>query len=510
MSTKLIVSNETALKSKYGQNLARVKRALARLKAADKIRGIQTRIVYIDKKSDMRKFNAVRKRVTDPTNSKQNKDAVDKVYKSLKPDYLVIFGANDVIAQQDMKNGNYEKGGIDDDFYAWGDLPYACDAPYSKKIHDFLGATRVVGRIPDIDGGSDVRYIEKLISNIVSARSRSIEDYDEFLAITAKAWAKASEETIKGVFGQNQGMRESPDKGPDWRNQLKSRIHFINCHGGDSDPQQYGDPQNYPVAHSSKYLAAHAALIQPGTIFAAECCYGAQLYDPKKADNEMPIVNVYLHSGAYAVFGSSTVAYGAIEGNECADLLVGYFLKHLRAAASTGRAVLQARQDYVMKLGTLDQADLKTLGQFSLMGDPSIHPVGVKHDTRSVIALSGNATMAAHGAVLAAKRMDRRRHLAALGDHLARNTGHASRRVTKKPGRHIHRHIQQVLGVSDLSKVSLRSYAVKHPAYNSGAARRTIHIATYMRVPSDSRSGTLVIVDEINGRINSSRRLARH
>jgi hypothetical protein len=45
------------------------------------------------------------------------------------------------------------------------------------------------------------------------------------------------------------------------------------------------------------------------------------------------------------------------------------------SGASTGRAVLQARQDYLIKNPVLDPIDLKTFAQFSLMGDPAVHPV---------------------------------------------------------------------------------------------------------------------------------------
>ena len=43
--------------------------------------------------------------------------------------------------------------------------------------------------------------------------------------------------------------------------------------------------------------------------------------------------------------------------------------------ASLGRAALVARQRFVQQTAELDPVDLKTLGQFNLLGDPSIHPV---------------------------------------------------------------------------------------------------------------------------------------
>ena len=110
---------------------------------------------------------------------------------------------------------------------------------------------------------------------------------------------------------------------------------------------------------------------------AAECCYGAELYDPAVADGHAGICNTYLAEGAYGFFGSSTIAYGPPEGNGQADLICQYFLERVLPGASLGRAALEARQRFV-RAGTRCsiRSDLKTLAQFSLLGDPSIHPVG--------------------------------------------------------------------------------------------------------------------------------------
>jgi hypothetical protein len=44
--------------------------------------------------------------------------------------------------------------------------------------------------------------------------------------------------------------------------------------------------------------------------------------------------------------------------------------------ASLGRALLEARQKYIQAAPTpLGPIDLKTLGQFVLLGDPSVQPV---------------------------------------------------------------------------------------------------------------------------------------
>ncbi len=58
-----------------------------------------------------------------------------------------------------------------------------------------------------------------------------------------------------------------------------------------------------------------------------------------------------------------------------ADLIVQYFLLEILGGASLGRAALRARQRYVREIVDLDPTDLKTLAQFTLLGDPAVHPV---------------------------------------------------------------------------------------------------------------------------------------
>ena len=89
----------------------------------------------------------------------------------------------------------------------------------------------------------------------------------------------------------------------------------------------------------------------------------------------LPICLVYLDAGAYAFFGSTTTAYGPAQGNAQADLITQYFLRPILLGASVGRAVLQARQQFVAATGHLSPYDLKTLVQFVGLGDASIHPV---------------------------------------------------------------------------------------------------------------------------------------
>src|SRR5262249_9220547 len=162
------------------------------------------------------------------------------------------------------------------------------------------------------------------------------------------------------------------------------------CHGSPNDYQFYGQPlhrqpgqQNQPIALDSCSIDRKLA---KGTVAAAECCYGGQLYDPAKADGTPGICNTYLANKAYGFFGSTTIAYGPVETNDptdYADILCEFFLKSVLRGASLGRATLEARQYYAWMRSPLDPTDLKTLCQFNLYADPSIAPVKPPPDSSS-------------------------------------------------------------------------------------------------------------------------------
>ena len=122
-------------------------------------------------------------------------------------------------------------------------------------------------------------------------------------------------------------------------------------------------------------------MIVEGTVAAVECCYGAQLYDSITLGIDMPICQSYLQQGAYGYFGSTTIAYGEFDTNAEADFICQYFLLKVLDGASLGHAALMARQLFIRDNTQMDPFNLKTLAQYCLLGDPSVHPVSVQSAT---------------------------------------------------------------------------------------------------------------------------------
>jgi hypothetical protein len=376
---KVIVTNNSVLVAKYGDGAADIELALGELVDADKTRGVVTRVVSLDDPIAMGSLGAPV--VTDPTDQQANKAAIDAVYVATLPDYLMIVGAPDVVPHQDLVNPVYQAG-ADDDVTVPSDLPYACEARYSTDIKTFLAPTRVVGRLPDLmanthDGSAEPSVLVDLLDRASTWRSQRRGAYQDPLAMSAAVWTGSSQLSVAHTFGSTAELHLVPPDGPEWEDeQIAFRSHFINCHGSPIDPTFYGQPADgeskFPEAHLASRLAGR---VSRGTVVAAECCYGAELYDPAdQVDGQAGFANTYLNEGAHGFCGSSNIAYGPSDTNDLADLICQWFLDGMLDGASLGRALLDTRQRYVLD-GHTGPTDLKTLAQFHLIGDPSIHPV---------------------------------------------------------------------------------------------------------------------------------------
>lgn len=376
MDDKIIVSNRSVLTAKYRKaGLAKIEAAVTALIAADKGRGIRSRLVYLDNAAAMKKMKG--KAVTIAISPRQNKEAIDAVFHATDPEYLMILGAPDVVPHQDLRNLMFQKDD-DDDRFAYGDLPYASETAYSQDTTKFKGPTRVVGRLPDLRAADEPSYLLKLLKIASQYRARDVADYARYFAMSTQSWQESTAMSLFNIFGNSDTMLLAPPTAPPLpAKKFAALAHFINCHGGSSDPEFAGESasgKSQPVAMTSDSIKKK---IKPGTVAAIECCYGAELYESETLSLPMPICQRYLAQGAYGYFGSSTIAYGPPEGNGAADLITQFFLLAVLEGASLGRAALMARQRFVEEVAELDPVDLKTLAQFNLLGDPSVHPARV-------------------------------------------------------------------------------------------------------------------------------------
>jgi hypothetical protein len=418
---KVVVTNLERLRTRYGAaGVTAIRKAVLKLIDADAGRGLKTQLVDLASGPAMKRVKTAALTDKNSADAQANKRAIDGVFKATRPSYMMLLGAIDVIPHQDLKNPVHSAD--DTDVTADGDLLYACDAGYSQNVRDFLASARVVGRLPDVTGGKDPEYLVGVLETAAKWKDRPSAEYDAFLGISAEVWKASTDRSLQAVFGTNSGLKVVPPKKPPWpAAALKTLAHFINCHGADLDWRFYGQRGNdFPVAHDATQLRGK---LSEGAVLAAECCYGAQLYNPEPEGGpklEMGMCNTYLAGGAYGCFGSSTIAYGPPSGNAQADLLCQYFLRRVRDGASLGRACLEARLEFVRRAQPLTLADLKTLAQFSLMADPSVTPVRPAAPPSKMLTAGLNAEMLAAVADRA-ERAIRRSSLMSLGRSVASN-----------------------------------------------------------------------------------------
>ena len=255
-------------------------------------------------------------------------------------------------------------------------------------------------------------------------QSHPVTDYGGYFGLSTRSWRKSTELSLFNVFGNSAALTLAPKSGPSHpAKRLAPLAHFINCHGGQADPNFYGengDQSEQPMSLTSDSIKGK---IKPGTVAAIECCYGGELYDSVTLSLPLPICQRYLTHGAYGYFGSTTIAYGPPEGNGAADLITQYFLLAMLGGASIGRAALLARQQYVEQVAELDPVDLKTLGQFNLLGDPSIHPAAVASATSVPAGVDTAKTSRL-------ERRARRAKMLATGEMLEKTKPTASRKAT--------------------------------------------------------------------------------
>lgn len=378
MATKALITNKSALISKYGlSNFDLLMAAIDAWIAKDRTNGIIDTIVFVDDKVQMAKLNAPV--VTNAKSQIQNKKAIDGIFNGLTPTTMVILGSQDIIPHQSLINPI-----PDEDETVPSDLPYACSAPYSRNPTKFIAPNRIITRLPDVTNYPKAfGQFLRLLSNVVSMQPQSIDKYKSYFAITTERFLKAEEQVCKQMFGDSKELYLSPPQGPDWDTSYYGRLsQYTALHGGSNDPNWYGEENINNKTESYKAFSSTGAdtRISLGTVLVTECCYGAQLYDPINANNIFPICNVYMNNGAAAFYGSSTIVYAENEMIGASDTMIIVFMDKIKKGYNVGEACLAARQKVVSVYNPMDPMDLKVLLQFNPLGDSTVIPIKTSSD----------------------------------------------------------------------------------------------------------------------------------
>jgi hypothetical protein len=496
---KLLVTHAQALRRKYGAGGYEVVRdALDLLVKADAARGLRSRVLLLDNAQSMRAIGSAKVADGDWVATLR---AVDLACTRYSPAYLALVGATDVVPQAQVHN----PVAVDDpDPYVPSDLPFACDLPDSWTgpaggagdrlfAGDLLAVTRVVGRIPDLVGATDPAVLLAVLATAAEYTQRPAANYQKVFALSAAAWQGSTELSVDLLPGPRPRTFLSPREATPWTvRQVSGLTHFVNCHGSDTGPDWWGQASGGPIDVVAMAPEDVAHRIAEGTVVAAECCYGAMHYAPEALAGRLPLLTAYLASGGYAGVGSTTTSYGPADDNGQADLVCRFVVEGILTGASTGRALLDARQRYLRETGLLTPVDLKTLVQFDLLGDPSIVPVTTGTVVPKTAVVAGSAAGAGPTPHAATATLAQRRLVSAA-------TGRALDASVARAGR---RRRDVGVGAERLAReAGVRTTQVVGPVTSygeHGRGRRAGARYYTMRVRADGREG-LVVAREIDG-----------
>lgn len=198
--------------------------------------------------------SAVSRRFTSPS---KIKSAIDALSERLTPDYLVLFGGDEIVPHFVVTNPSYD--GSDDDNEVPTDNPYASSRRWSaSKRSSYLIPDRVVGRIPDMIEDGDPSWLVDYLATAAHWTPETPSTFDKTYTICVSPWKAAGVACVEYLGKEASTLLVSPseeDKSLAPRRRFAPRLHMIKCHGSPLDSHFYGQRGGwYPPALFSDTL----------------------------------------------------------------------------------------------------------------------------------------------------------------------------------------------------------------------------------------------------------------
>jgi hypothetical protein len=409
-SIKLSVTVKSRLEAKYAPaDLQKINDAVNGWIEADAKRGIQTLHIHVDDATEMNAQGV--EPVSGEAMADKIKQAIDALWNKITPtpDYLVLFGGDDIVPMFQVPNpSGWEDPDTDETVPS--DNPYATHLPFlpADPTNSYLIPERAIGRIPDMlsDPGApgqngDPAWFIDYLETATNWEPKAASAYNTPYAICTAEAGDAGTEFMQKTFDNTSLQpflcppRSDTADSPDTREQLSAALHLIKCHGNPADATFYGFSETdqgtkYPAINSATLKAA----LNPSVVVASMCCFGAKIFspsDPKATPpGAWPIASTYLRQGALGFAGSTMMAWVGRLHMGPADWIVQGYLKNVLAGDSLGCAFLACKQDYhshySLNDDILSSDEQKTLIEYVLLGDPSIHPVKSSQSSKSLLA----------------------------------------------------------------------------------------------------------------------------
>ncbi len=385
----LLLGHRAALIRRFGSSAwAHIDQRLQRLADVLRAKGMTVMAGYIDEPSGL-----VVPGVCAPAAVGADAFAVRDLIRSLAAQLatrqselatVILLGGDECIPFHRLQNPI-----PDDERVVLSDNPYACDDA------GYLIPQRIVARLPEGDG-SDPSLLMTLLESMatyhtqathqrrfgvdVSAllRIRSTPGRKLAVGIAADVWREPSRHILRNLHADAMLHLSPPltSGALNPRTMAGREVVYINLHGAAGMPHFYGQAANswgaasaLPIAVSPSHFTKG---VVAGTIIVSEACYGAELLG-RDVHNSIPLKA--LSEGALAFVGATVNAYGSANVPLLgADLLFDRLMHYLADGMTVGLALHFARLEFAQimyeRQGFLDDVDMKTLIEFSLLGDP--------------------------------------------------------------------------------------------------------------------------------------------
>lgn len=301
---------------------------------------------------------------------------------------LLLIGGDEIVPFHRLSNP-----------IADGDDAVLSDNPYGSDDAGFLLPQRIVARLPT-DAGDSPAFLLTALQHMIDyhtgvyrespdrfslgalgqhlLRGRRVEP-PAAAGYSAAVWQEPSR-VVLDTFAADAALASSPPLDVETLNMemlSARRLLYVNLHGARGLPNWYGQPDavwpgpatNLPVALSPEHLSDS---LHVGGLLISEACYGLDLAG-RTPGSSIPLRA--LAEGASACVGATVNAYGSYTSPLIgADLLCQRLFAQLACGLPIGEALHQARFEFAQTMyrrqGYLDEADIKTLTEFVLLGDP--------------------------------------------------------------------------------------------------------------------------------------------
>lgn len=346
--------------------------------AADSAKGYNSFMVAVDDAQQMRTYGV--DPVADPADGKQNKEAIDAICIRYPQAMLVLLGGADIIPFQKLTDPDTKKDIL-------SDLPYACEAAFSRDILSFIEPTRMITRLPDVTGkpsyveeSARVAKFARVIIDAARRDTRPAGDYTQPFAVSAEDWQISKLPLVQALYGSKAELASYPPDGGSWSQEQYNRLHHYFALYGDNDRQEwYADAALSTPAY---WFEDGQAYLGEDLLLLSQVSCGAQLTPSREASRDThtyssyPIANVYLENGAGAFLGS-TCPVSNLPDNP-SNTLLRIFLSTLHQGATLGKALREARLGVRNLKNPPDAEALRTLAGYVVYGDVSYQPIDPK------------------------------------------------------------------------------------------------------------------------------------